>query len=131
MSTKCNDTPAALDGDKDSASRLKQDTQIDREAEIGDERFEWSENDFDFVPAALNTQPLDEDSLELQRTLELSVEPPTDNHCAPVNVDGVLTGYNPYESGQLRKVPKPRPRNLRRLGECLKSRAKVEGETED
>jgi hypothetical protein len=71
---------------------------------------------FELAPKQL-TEFVGEPSDEFERTIDLSAEPPATN-TFPANLDGVLTGYDPY--GLLPKLPRPRRFKLRRWGDLFK-----------
>jgi len=63
-------------------------------------------------------------------TLSLADDAPTPVDTVRANPLGMKKGYNPYDSGKLGKQQAPRKKDLRKLGEWLKSR-KQAGATED
>jgi hypothetical protein len=56
-----------------------------------------------------------------QPALAIADDTPGANGKNRVNASGLRTGYDPYDSGQLPKAVPARRRDLRRLGEWLKS----------
>jgi hypothetical protein len=54
-------------------------------------------------------------------TLAIADETPSASSKKRLNASGLKTGYDPYDSGQLTKAVPSRRRDLRRLGEWLKS----------
>jgi hypothetical protein len=54
-------------------------------------------------------------------TLAIADNTPSANSKNRLNASGLKTGYDPYDSGQLTKAVTSRRRDLRRLGEWLKS----------
>ncbi len=59
-------------------------------------------------------------------SLSLADDAPTPVELALANPLGTKHGYNPYESGKLSKAEKPRPKDLKKLGEMLALRKQVE-----
>jgi hypothetical protein len=53
--------------------------------------------------------------------LAIDDAPPSANSKNRLNAGGLRKGYDPYDSGQLTKAVPSRRRDLRRLGEWLKS----------
>jgi hypothetical protein len=54
-------------------------------------------------------------------TLAIDDNTPSGNSKKRLNASGLKKGYDPYDSGQLTKAAPARRRDLRRLGEWLKS----------
>ena len=75
-----------------------------------EEQPEWRDDDFDFASAEL-TEFFGKDTDELERTIDLSAQSPFADTAKP---KGALTGYDPYNSGVVRKKSKPRRFNFRR-----------------
>jgi hypothetical protein len=57
----------------------------------------------------------------LHPTLAIDDDTPSANSKNRLNASGLKKGYDPYDSGQLTKAVPSRRRDLRRLGEWLKS----------
>jgi hypothetical protein len=59
-------------------------------------------------------------------SLSLADDAPTPAELTLANPLGTKHGYDPYESGKLSKSEKPRPKNLKKLGEMLALRKQAE-----
>ena len=125
LSAAADDNRSTLDIDEKSA--------INPDAHSSYPHSGLIDDNFDIPPTELITQPLSERTIEFERTIELAEQLSSANDPVPMNLDGVLIGYDPYNSGQLPRVPRPRPPNLRRLSALLKLRPDADGavETQD
>ncbi len=63
--------------------------------------------------------------------LSIAEDAPTPFETVRANPLGTKKGYDPYDSGKLGKAPAPRKKDLRRLGEFLKSQKQGTGNKDD